>query len=349
MKLLILGGTMFLGRHLTEAALARGHEVTLFNRGRHNPELFPEVEKLRGERDGGLEVLRGRVWDAVIDTSGFVPRVVRASAALLAPSVKRYVFISSISVFADFSRPVEDEGAPLGALAGGSAEEVTGESYGPMKALCERAVEEELPGRALNIRPGLIVGPHDTTVRFVYWPRRVARGGEVLAPGRPDAGVQVIDARDLAEWTLGMTEEGATGVYNATGPATPLAFGELLEECRRVSRSDARFTWVAEEFLLEAGVEPWSELPLWLPEGGEAGERFRHFQRVGVAKALAAGLTFRPLAETIRDTLVWDESRGGAKAAEGKAGVAMPDKTMTPERERELLAAWRDAPAPAAE
>lgn len=349
MKLLILGGTMFLGRHLTEAALARGHEVTLFNRGQHNPELFPEAEKLRGERDGGLGALRGREWDAVIDTSGFVPRVVRASAELLAPSVGRYVFVSSLSVFADFSRPVEDENAPLGALADESAEELTGESYGPMKAMCERAVEEALPGRALNIRPGLIVGPHDTTVRFVYWPRRVARGGEVLAPGRPEAKVQFIDARDLAEWTLRMTEAGAAGVYNATGPATPLTFGELLEECRRVSRSDARFTWVDEKFLLGAGVEPWSELPLWLPEEGGGDYRFRYFQSVGIAKALAAGLTFRPLAETIRDTLEWDASQGGARAAEGKGGVAMPDKTLAAERERALLAAWRDGDAPAAE
>lgn len=342
MKLLILGGTMFLGRHLTEAALARGHEVTLFNRGQHNAELFPDVEKLRGDRDGGLDVLRGRSWEAVVDTCGFVPRVVRASAELLAPSVGRYVFVSSISVFADFIKPVENEDAPLATIADESAEEVTGESYGALKALCESAVEEALPGRALVIRPGLIVGPHDTTVRFVYWPRRVKRGGEVLAPGRPEADVQLIDARDLAEWTLRMAESGAAGVYNTTGPERRLTFGGLLEECRRVSGSDASFTWVGEKFLLDAGVEPWSELPLWLPEEGGEDYRFRYFQRVGFAKALEAGLTFRPLAETIRDTIEWDESRGGAGPAEGKAGVASPDKTLRPERERELLAAWRE-------
>lgn len=346
MKLLILGGTMFLGRHLTEAALGRGHEVTLFNRGQHNPELFPEVEKLRGERDGQLDALRGRSWDAVIDTSGYVPRVVRASAELLAPSVKRYVFVSSISVFKDFIRPVEDENAPLATIADESAEELTGESYGALKALCERAVEDAMPGRALIIRPGLIVGPHDTTVRFVYWPRRVARGGEVLAPGSPEAQVQLIDARDLAEWTIALTESGASGVYNATGPGAPLTFGRMLEECRSVSGSDARFTWVGEKFLLEAGVEPWSELPLWLPEEGGEGNRFRYFQSVGIAKALASGLTFRPLSETIRDTISWDVSRGEAGPAEGKAGVPTPDKTLSAERERELLAAWRERAAP---
>lgn len=342
MKILILGGTMFVGRHLTEAALVRGHEVTLFNRGRHSPELYPEVEKLRGDRDGDLGALAGRSWDAAIDTSGFVPRVVRASAELLAPRVRSYVFISSISVFADFSRPVEGEDAPVGRIADESVEEVTGETYGPLKALCERAVEEAVPGRALVIRPGLIVGPEDTTVRFVYWPRRVARGGEVLAPGRPEGAVQIIDARDLAEWTLRMVEAGGAGVYNAVGPDYTLTMGRLLEECKRVTGSDAKFTWVPERFLLEAGVEPWSELPLWLPEGDEGGARYRYFQRVECAKAFAAGLTFRPLAETIRDTLAWDESRGGAKPAEDKGGIPMPDKTLRPERERELLAAWHE-------
>lgn len=337
MKLLILGGTQFLGRHLVEAAAGRGHELTLFNRGTHNPELFPEVEKLRGDRDGGLDALRGRSWDAVVDTCGFVPRVVRDSAELLAGAVSLYVFISSISVYADFSRHVEDEGAPVGTLADESVEEVTGETYGPLKVLCERAVEQALPGRSLTIRPGLIVGPHDTTVRFVYWPRRVARGGEVLAPGSPEQRVQFVDARDLAEWTVRVVEEGRTGVFNANGPDYPLTMGGLLDECKAVTGSDARFEWVDEGFLLEAGVEPWSELPLWLPAGDE---KFRHFMSVNCDRAISAGLTFRPLAETIRDTFEWDEAREDKSPPADKGGVPTPDKTPRPERERELLEEW---------
>ncbi len=206
MKLLVLGGTVFLGRHLVEAATARGHSVTLFNRGQHNPELYPEVEKLRGDRDSDLSALQGRRWDAVIDTCGYLPRAVRASAELLADAVDHYTFISSISVYADFHTPAMDESAPVGTLADETVEEVTGETYGPLKALCEQAAERALPGRVLNIRPGLIVGPHDPTDRFTYWPVRVARGGEVLAPGRPHVPVQVIDGRDLAEWTVRMVE-----------------------------------------------------------------------------------------------------------------------------------------------
>src|SRR5262245_38592594 len=193
MKLLILGGTVFLGRYLVETALAHGHEVTLFNRGQHNPDLYPDVEKLHGDRDGGLDILRGRRWDAVIDTCGYVPRVVRASAELLAGAVDHYTFISSISAYPSFKAIGNDERPPVGTLADPTVEEVTGESYGPLKALCEQAVEQALPGRTLNIRPGLIVGPYDPSDRFTYWPHRVAQGGEVLAPGRPERHVQVVD------------------------------------------------------------------------------------------------------------------------------------------------------------
>ena len=334
MKLLILGGTMFVGRHLVEAALARGHEVTIFNRGQHNTELFPEVEKLRGDRDGNLEALRGRRWDAVIDTSGFVPRLVRDSAELLAGAVGLYVFISSISVYADYSQPVDEE-SKVGTMEDESVEEITGETYGPLKVLCERAVEEALPGRVLVIRPGLIVGPDDKTVRFSYWTGRVARGGEVLAPGSPDRQIQFIDSRDLAEWTIRMTEESSTGVFNANGPDYRLTMGRFLEECRSVSGSDARLTWVDERFLVERGVESWSELPLWIPEGDET---HRYFMANNIDKALAAGLAFRPLAETIRDTLAW-QSRNEVTTAD-KPGVPVPDVTLRPERERELLEEW---------
>ncbi|HYE14573.1 MAG TPA: NAD-dependent epimerase/dehydratase family protein, partial [Pyrinomonadaceae bacterium] len=245
MRLLILGGTKFLGRHLVDAALGRGARVTIFNRGRHDPGPFPQVEWLRGDRDGGLDSLRGREWDAAVDTSGYVPRVVGASAELLAGSVGLYVFVSSISVYGDFSRPV-DEDSPTATMPDETVEEITGETYGPLKALSERAAERSMPGRTLVIRPGLIVGPHDPTVRFSYWTARVARGGEVLAPGRPGKQVQFIDARDLSDWIVRVAEERRTGVFNATGPERKLTMGEFLEECRAVSGSDASFTWVGE-------------------------------------------------------------------------------------------------------
>jgi 2'-hydroxyisoflavone reductase len=337
MRLLILGGTMFLGRDLVEGALGRGHEVTVFNRGQHGPELFPEVEKLRGDRDGNLEALRGRRWDAVIDTCGYVPRHVRDSAELLADALSLYVFISSISVYSDHSQPV-DESSRVGTLDDESVEEITGETYGPLKVLCERAVEKAMPGRMLSIRPGLIVGPHDKTVRFSYWTGRVARGGEVLAPGSADKQIQLIDSRDLADWTVRMTEENRTGVYNATGPDYKLTMGRFLEECRSVSRSDAVLKWVDERFLLERGVEPWSELPLWLSEEDES---HRYFMASNIDKALAAGLTFRPLADTIRDTLAWQQQN--EVTTQDKVGVPVPNQTLKPERERELLEEWKSA------
>jgi 2'-hydroxyisoflavone reductase len=338
MKLLFIGGTKFLGRHTVEAAVARGHEVTLFNRGRQNPDLFPEAEHLRGDRDGDLGALGGRGWDTVVDTCGYTPRVVRASARLLSKSVGLYVFVSSISVYADHSAP-RDEAGPLAAMPDETIEEVTGETYGPLKVLCERAVEEELPGRALVVRPGLIVGPHDPTARFSYWTRRVARGGEVLAPGSPDSPVQFVDARDLGEWIVRMAEGKRAGVFNATGPDYPLTFGRFLKTCREVSRSDARFTWVDEKFLLEQGVEPWSQLPLWLDSSDE---NLHYFMGADCRKALAAGLAFRPLADTVRDTLAWQNSQPDGGAATRKDGVPVPDHTISPERERELLRLWHD-------
>ncbi len=328
MRLLILGGTIFLGRHLVAAALARGHAVTLFNRGQHNPDLFPDVEKLRGDRTVSLDALADRSWDAVIDTSGYVPRVVRLAAETLADRVDHYTFISSLSVYADTSRPGVDEAAPVGRIDDPTTEEITGESYGPLKALCEQVAEAALPGRSLVIRPGLIVGPYDPTDRFTYWPRRVAQGGEVLAPGHPGYKTQIIDARDLAAWTLDMVEARRVGVYNATGPATPLTLGEALDTSRTVSGSDATVTWVDESFLLEQGVQPWTELPLWMPESDPA---MAGFNRFSIDRALAAGLTFRPLADTVAATLAWDATRDAT--APSRAG-------LTRERETELLSAW---------
>lgn len=336
MKLLVLGGTKFLGRHVVEAALARGDEVTIFNRGLHNAELYPEVERLRGDRDGGLEALRGRSWDAVVDTSGYVPRVVRESAGALAGSVGLYVFVSSISVYADFSRPVDEE-SPVGTLGDGSVEEVTGATYGPLKALCERAAEEVMPGRVLSVRAGLIVGPYDPTGRFTYWTERVARGGEVLAPAPRERQVQFVDARDLSEWMLKMAGARRPGVFNATGPDYVFTMGGFLDGCREACETDARLTWVGERFLVDAGVEAWGELPLWIPESAES---HRFFLSINCGRALAEGLTFRPAAETARDTLAWQ--RAGSPGIVADAPNSVQAHTLTPERERELLEAWRE-------
>lgn len=333
MKLLILGGTVFLGCHLVDAALASGHTVTLFNRGQHNADLYPNVEKLRGNRDGDLNALKGRRWDAVIDTCGYAPRVVKASAELLANSIDHYTFISSISVFADFSKPNMDESAPVGKLKDENAEQITGETYGPLKALCEQTAERAMPGRVLNIRPGLIVGPHDPSDRFTYWPARIAQGGEVLAPGQPEYLVQIIDGRDLAQWTLKMAEQKKIGVYNATGPEYALTLGTVLEGCKAASKSNARFVWMDEKFLVESKVTPWTEIPLWVPqEKDNAG-----FSAVNCQKAIKAGLKFRPLAETIRDTLAWNATR--PSNAERRSG-------LKPDKEKELLQNWQKRSKP---
>jgi 2'-hydroxyisoflavone reductase len=320
MKILVLGGTVFLGRHLVDAALARGHEVTLFNRGQHNAELYPELEKLRGDRDGDLTALQGRRWDAVLDPSGYVPRIVRASAELLAPNVSHYTFISSLSVYGETHTPGMDESTSLATMDDPTSENVQ-EHYGALKTLCEQTVESVMPGRALNVRAGLIVGPQDPTDRFTYWPRRVAQGGDVLAPGRPERFVQFIDARDLAEWTLRMVETGGAGAYNATGQHDVTTMADLLRTCKEVSGSDARFVWVEDAFLTEQGAGAWMELPLWIPESDGA---MTGFLRCSSDKAIRDGLRFRPLAETVRDTLAWDRSRPAD--TEHRAG-------MKPERE----------------
>jgi 2'-hydroxyisoflavone reductase len=328
MKLLLLGGTVFLGRHIVQSALERGHEVTIFTRGMHNPDLFPEVEKLRGDRNKDLSPLQGRTWDAVIDTCGYVPREVRNSAEFLADSVGHYTFISSISVYADFATAGMDESAPVGTMEDPTIEEVTGETYGPLKGLCEQAAEEAMPGRTLVIRPGLIVGPNDPTDRFTYWPHRIDQGGVVLAPGVPDHHIQFIDVRDLAEWNVRMVENRITGIYNATGPDYALSMGTLLQSCIEASGNDAELEWVAEEFLLEKGVAPWSDMPLWLPDTAE----YAGFDAVDCRKAFADGLTFRSVDETVADTLAWDRT---LPQRDLRAGISR-------EREEELLSAWKE-------
>jgi 2'-hydroxyisoflavone reductase len=321
MRLLILGGSLFLGRALAEAALARGERVTLFNRGRTNPDLFPEAEHLRGDRTADLSALDGRRWDVVIDTCGYLPEIVRRSAEALAAAVERYLFISTLAAYADVTPLNVDETAPLATAA---------ETYGARKALCEQAAERAMPGRVLVVRPGLIVGPHDTTDVFTYWPVRVADGGEVLAPGHPERRLQLIDVRDLAEWILRMAAGGRTGAYNATGPAEPYSLGDLLAEARQASGSDARFTWVSDEFLLGQQVRPWTEVPLWVPDRPDQAVT-RGLLMVNVRKALADGLTFRSLADTMRATLAWARGR-----PPGYAFRTGPSR----EREAVLLAKW---------
>jgi 2'-hydroxyisoflavone reductase len=332
MRLLILGGTKYLGRGVVEAALARGHEVTLFNRGRTAPDLFPEAEHVVGNRDGDLAALEGRSWDAVVDPSGYVPRIVRASAELLVGSVEHYVFVSSISVYREPLEPGFDEGAPLGTLDA-PTEEVTGSSYGPLKALCEEVVRDVFPASHANVRAGLIVGPHDPTGRFTYWPVRIAAGGDVLAPGDPDRHVQFVDVRDLGTWIVDLAEQRISGTFNATGPEPPVTMGGLLDQCHRVTGSDAKLVWVEESFLLEKGAGPWMELPLWLPREEAA------ILQADVTLAIESGLAFRPLEETIRDTLVWAQANGGAGPL--ASGIEPGEAGMRADREAELLEAWR--------
>jgi 2'-hydroxyisoflavone reductase len=322
MKLLVLGGTRFLGRHLVGQALRRGHEPTLFNRGRTAPGLFAAVEQLHGERDSDLDALRGRRWDAVVDTCGYLPRVVRRSALALHDAVERYLFVSSISVYADAAVVGQDETAPRERLPSPQCEDIAAH-YGALKAACEDEVLRHYAQRAIVLRPGLIVGPFDPSGRFTYWVQRVARGGTVLAPSSPDYPVQFIDARDLASWSLDLLERGAAGIYNASGPAEPLAFAGFLDTCRAALGAPAAFVWPDAAFLEGAGVAPWSELPLY------AGEDGRGLNQVALDRALAAGLRLRPAGETCVDTARW------AGEAPLPAGVG-----LEPTREAELLRAW---------
>jgi 2'-hydroxyisoflavone reductase len=342
MRILILGGTVFLGPHLIDAALAHGHELTIFHRRDTASDWYPEVKKLRGDRRNDLTALSGRRWDAVIDTCGYLPSVVKVSTEHLADAVEHYTFISSISVYDKFDLAGTDESSPLKTVTteeiceaekidtGERATAVSyGKLYGGLKALCEQAAEAAMPGRVLNVRPGLLVGPLDYSDRFTYWVQRVAQGGEILAPGRPDRRVRVLDGRDLCDWIIRMVEAKRTGTYNATGAEDWLTMGQLLDEVARASRpcsssatNPGAFTWATDEFLLEQKVSAWSELPLWIPED------YNGIFLVNNDKAIAAGLNFRPLSETIRDTLAWNNSRGSN--IERRAGLSAA-------REKELL------------
>ena len=323
MKILIIGGTRFLGRHLVESALARGHEVTLFNRGKSNPDLFKQVQTIRGDREKDLDQISGK-YDAVIDTCGYFPRIVRMSAEALKGKARSYVFISSISVYAGFSKIGINESDPVGKIEDETIEEITGESYGPLKALCENAVQDIFGEQALIVRPGLIVGPHDPTDRFTYWPVRVARGGDVLTPEKPDVPIQIIDVRDLSDFVIELLQQNEFGVFNATGPAHELTLGAMLDACNQVSGSGANFKWASVEFLNQNQVAPWSDMPVWVPNVPEdAG-----FSRVDISKAMRSGLKFMPLEKTIRDTIDW--ATGRPETHGWKAGLSA-------KREGELL------------
>ncbi len=336
LRILILGGTGFTGPYQVRYARSRGHKVTTFNRGKTHPGESPsEVEQLIGDRNGQLDALKGRKWDVAIDNPTTLPAWVRGAAEILKGNVERYVFTSTISVYADTSKGV-DETAPLAKYEGADPYKETLEAmkasgyktYGPLKALSEKEAEKWFPGKTLIIRPGLIVGPRDETDRFTYWPVRIDRGGKVLAPGTPSDPVQFIDARDLAEWTIRMAENRETGIYNATGPAEPLGIGEMLNGIKGALNSNTKFTWIPADFLKQQKIEAWSDMPAWA--GDELG-----LARTNISHALAKGLTFHPLTETARDTLAWFKSQPQDRKSKMRAGI-------TPEREAEVLTAWHN-------
>ncbi len=338
MRLLVLGGTLFLGRHVVDAALARGHTVTAFTRGLTDPGAFPQIEHLHGDRTRDLSTLDDGTWDAVVDTSCYLPRVARLSAETLASHAAHYVFVSSISAYAEPLTPGYDETAPVAQLSDPTDQETFSfERYGALKALCESEVQRAFGAdRTLVVRPGLIVGPHDPSNRFTYWVMRIARGGEVAAPGSPDAPTEFIDARDLAAWMVHCAESRVAGVMNASGPASPTTLGDVLRTCVRVSGADARLTWIDEATLLAHHVTPWTEMPLWIPAADLA------VTDCNTERARSAGLVHRSVEDTVRDTLAFftEAERDPVLAARIERGRKMPTG-LSIERERELLDAWR--------
>jgi 2'-hydroxyisoflavone reductase len=338
LRILILGGTGFTGPWQVRYALARGHSVTLFNRGKQPHEWPGAVEELIGDRNtGDLKALAGRRWDVCIDNPTTLPFWVRDAGAALAGKVRQYIFISTISAYAANDAPA-DETAPLAPYAGKDAMAETaatlnasgGELYGPLKAVSEAEAQRQFPGMTTIIRPGLIAGPGDETDRFTYWPVRLSRGGEVLAPGDGADPVQFIDARDLAEWTIRMAEQRTIGTFNALGPARRLTMRRMLAETGPAVGSKPPLTWVSTAFLEAHKVSAWSDLPVWVPAQGETAGFHRRDNR----RALAAGLTFRPVGTTGADTLAWFRTLPADRQAKLRAG-------LTATREAELLAAWR--------
>jgi 2'-hydroxyisoflavone reductase len=339
LRILILGGTGFTGPHQVRYALARGHKLTLFNRGRRPKEWPAPVEELVGDRNtSDLKALAGREWDVCIDNPTTLPFWVRDAGQVLRGKVGQYVFISTLSVYAGEKDPGQDETAPVFEYKGQDPMKETIETlradveglYGPLKARSEKEAEAWFPGITTVIRPGLIVGPGDESDRFTYWPVRLDRGGEVLAPGDGSDPVQFVDARDLAEWTIRMAEARTLGVFNAMGPASPLTMGGLLEGIGAAIGSKAVLRWVPADFLEQQKVSPWGDMPVFIPGTGDnAG-----FSRRKNARAVAAGLAFRPLADTAKDTLVWWKGQPAERQSKLRAGIA-------PDREAQVLAAWK--------
>lgn len=325
LKVLILGGTTFLGPHLVHELQQHGHQITLFNRGNQNIH-FSNIEQLQGDRDGNLEALKGKTWDVIIDTSGHLPRVVESSSKILTNSAKHYTFISTIGVYQDFQQQKIDETYPLAKLTDENNEEITEKNYGALKAACEEVISKYFPNHCLIVRPGLIIGPLDPTKRFAYWPLRCLKGGEILAPGIPSQLLQFIDVRDLAKWIVAMVEKQAVGIYNVTGPTSPITFKELIQTCQEISDTHSSLTWVSEDFLIKHLVQDWTELPLWLSYK----RNMPGFLNININKALQAGLTFRPFRETIHSII-----EKHPEIDEGKIG-------LNPEKEQVLLKEWNE-------
>ncbi|AST91510.1 NAD-dependent dehydratase [Sutcliffiella cohnii] len=336
MKVLVIGGTRFLGRFIVEEALKQGHEVTLFNRG-NNQELFPQLETIIGDRTEDLSLLDTGKWDAAIDTCGFTPRAVDEMTKMLADKIDHYTYISSISVYKDWAVNNIDESYDVQTLSDdqvneigyGTSEQIN-EHYGALKARCEQTAEQNLPNKTFSIRAGLLVGPHDYTDRFTYWVERIQKGGKVFVPGRKDRPLQWIDARDLASWIVKKVDEKVTGVYNVTGPAEMLTMENFLKACIEVTNSSSQLIWADEQFVTQKEIAPWSQLPLWIPETtplpGQKEPWIGTFT-ININKALHLGLTFRPIEETVHDTLQWDLTRGSRKKTAG----------LTLQLEKELL------------
>ncbi len=349
LDLLILGGTGHLGPATVRAALARGHSMTLFNRGKTNPHLFPELEKLRGDRHDDLVALEDRHWDAVIDTSAYVPSHVHATASMLGEQgARQYVLLSTVGVYADHGIPYADEESPAIELTDEVVATMTTireslANYGGMKRRCETVAEEAMPGQVTVIRPGLLIGPEDRSDRFTYWTVSTARGGEVLAPGDGSDPIQFVDVRDLGAWIIRCIEERIVGTFNGICPAGRFTMMEMLHGLKGAFTTDARFTWVPVDFLQSQGVQPWTHMPGWVPAVGETAG----FQLVRTEKAVAAGLVFRALADTAQDVFAWFEETHEPTYEFGALGYGIPRA-----RQAEVLAAWhehvaaRDEPAP---
>ena len=331
LRILVLGGTGFIGPHMVREALRRGHEVSLFNRGRTNNELFPDLELFKGDRNNGLQSLEGGDWDVVVDNSGYVPRHAEDSASLLSPVVSHYLYVSTISVYAVSPAPIT-EASPLATMPDETVEEVTGETYGPMKALCEQRVLAEMGAdRTTILRPTYICGPGDRTDRYTYWPVRTSRGGEMLWPGSPDDDIQIIDVRDFANFTVHCLEQQTAGIFNTVTPLQSFRMGDLMEDSLAVTNSDMTPVWVDKDFIADNEVAAGGGLPIWEPPGSE----FATLSQVDGSPAVAAGLRNRPTRETARDTISWWKTLPADRTGNLRAGLST-------DKEAEVLRSWHE-------